>query len=66
MKHILSLFFMLLSFSVFAQGDTGSNDFFKSNLKVYVVIGVGIIILSCLFAFLFALERRLKILEEKK
>lgn len=65
MKRILSLLLVLLSYSAFAQGDTGSNDFFKSNLKIYVVMGVGIIILSCLFAFLFSLEKRLKKLENK-
>lgn len=64
-KHLLHILLLLLSFSAFAQGDSGSNDFFKSNLKVYVVIGVGIIILSCLFAFLFSLESRLKKLENK-
>lgn len=58
---ILSLFF---SFAAFAQGDTGTQDIFKSNLKIYVVVAVLVIILSLLLAFMFAIDRRLKNLEK--
>jgi integral membrane sensor domain MASE1 len=66
MKKFLNLLlFMLVTCVAMAQGDTGANDFFKSNLKIYVVVAVLTIILSCLFIFLFAIERRLKKLEER-
>jgi len=65
-KYLLN--FLLSFFSLFtcAQGETDTNDFFASNLKVYVVVAVLIIILSCIFAFLFSMEKRLKELEGKK
>ena len=64
-KFMLNLLFVFASLLSFAQGETGTNDFFKSNLKIYVVVAVLLIILTCLFVFLFSIERRLKKLEEK-
>lgn len=66
MKKFLNvIMLLLLSLASFAQGDTGAEDLFRSNLKIYVVVGVLTIILACMFAFLFSIERRLKKLEEK-
>ena len=66
MKKFLNLLVLiLLSITTFAQGESGTNDFFKSNLKIYVVVAVLTIILSCIFIFLFSIEIRLKKLEEK-
>ncbi|MES2622207.1 MAG: CcmD family protein [Bacteroidota bacterium] len=65
-KYLLNLLFLFFSLFTFAQGETDTNDFFKSNLKVYVVVAVLVIILSCIFAFLFSMETRLKELEGKK
>lgn len=66
MKRFLNLLLLtFLSFATFAQGQTDANDFFKSNLKIYVVVAVLTIILACIFVFLFAIERRLKKLEDK-
>ncbi|HLP21573.1 MAG TPA: hypothetical protein VK174_14770 [Chitinophagales bacterium] len=66
MKKFLNLLILtFLSLATFAQGESGTNDFFKSNLKIYVVVAVLTIILGCIFAFLFSIERRLKKLEEK-
>ena len=64
-KYILNILLLLLSLVTFAQGDTDTNDFFKSNLKIYVVVAVLVIILTCLFVFMFAIEKRLKALEDK-
>jgi len=64
-KHLLNLLLIFTSLLSFAQGESGTNDFFKSNLKIYVVVAVLLIILSCLFVFLFSIEKRLKKLEEK-
>ncbi len=67
MKKFLNVIVLLtLSLATFAQGDTGAEDLFRSNLKIYVVVGVLTIIMACMFAFLFTIERRLKKLEEKK
>ena len=53
-KYLLNILFFFISLTAFAQGETDTNDFFKSNLKIYVVVAVLVIILSCLFVFLFA------------
>ena len=56
MKKFLNLLVLiLLSITAFAQGESGTNDFFKSNLKIYVVVAVLTIILSCIFIFLFSI-----------
>lgn len=66
MKRISSLIIMTLFCSMlFAQGDSGANSFFASNLKIFVPVGVLTIILLCIFIFLFSIEKRLKKLEEK-
>lgn len=64
-KYALTLLSVLFFLVSFAQGDTGEQNIFKSELKIYVVVAVLTIILICLFVFLFSLERRLKKLEEK-
>lgn len=66
MKYLLTLLSVFFSLISFAQGETDTNDFFKSNLKIYVVVAVLVIILTCIFAFLFSMERRLKELEKEK
>lgn len=55
----------VFSVALFAQGDTQSPNIFKSNLKIYVAVAVLTIILTCIFVFLFSMERRLKQLEGK-
>lgn len=64
-KYFTLFLSLFICFSTFAQGDTGTQDIFKSNLKIYVVVAVLVIILSLLFAFMFAIERRLKNLEKR-
>ena len=66
MKSILSFFMVLLSsLSVMAQGDMPTGDIMRSQLKIYVVVAVLLIIFSGIIVFLFAMERRVKALEEK-
>ena len=66
MKRLITLLLSVFTYaSLFAQGETGANELFKSNLKIFVPVGVLTIILLCIFAFLFAIEKRLKKLEEK-
>ncbi len=67
MKRISTTTILILfSTMLFAQGDSGTNNFFASNLKIFVPVGVLTIILLCLFVFLFDIEKRLKKLEDAK
>jgi len=66
MKYFLAALLFLFSVGVtHAQGVTNSGDFFRSELKFYVVAGVLSIIFVVLFIFLFNLEKRIKQLEKK-
>jgi hypothetical protein len=65
MKYLFALLSVFFSLSCFAQGETGTGDLFKSNLKIYVVVAVLTIILTCIFVFLFSIERKLKEMEKK-
>jgi hypothetical protein len=64
-KYVLTVAVLFISLLANAQGDTGTQDIFKSNLKIYVVVAVLTVILLLLFAFMFSIERRLKQLEGK-
>jgi CcmD family protein len=65
MKKIIPFFLsLILTMSAMAQGEQVSSGFMRSNLKIYVVVAVLVIIFSGIVLFLFSLERRLKKLEE--
>jgi hypothetical protein len=67
MQKISSLFILLLAFlTSTAQGEnnaTGFDGLMRSDLKIYVVVAVLLIIFSGILLFLFSMERRLKALE---
>ena len=65
-KIILAIFLMINTMTVFAQ-DTGIEmaDTLRSNGKIYVVVVCIVIILFGLILYLFAMDRRLKKLENK-
>jgi EamA domain-containing membrane protein RarD len=65
-KIILALFLMINTMTVFGQ-DTGIEmaDTLRSNGKIYVVVVCIVIILIGLILYLFAMDRRLKKLENK-
>jgi CcmD family protein len=66
MNKLLPLLFSLfITASALAQGDSASADFMRSNLKMYVVVAVLLIIFLGIVVFLVSLERRLKKLEGK-
>lgn len=67
MKKILLTFLMLLSaFNLFAQNnETEMATLMRSNGKIYVVVVCVVIILIGLLAYLFAIDKRLKMLEKK-
>jgi uncharacterized membrane protein len=68
MKKILLTFLMLLSaFNLFAQNDeTQMATLMRSNGKIYVVVVCVAIILIGLLAYLFAIDKRLKIIFRQK
>lgn len=63
--------FMLLLISLFAaaqQQDTEKgpvNEFFRSNDKIYVIVGVLLIIFAGIVIFLISLERKISKLEQR-
>ena len=63
-RRIIPFFLLLLiSLSAAAQGEQASSGLMRSHLKMYVVVGVLLIIFAGISLFLFSLERRLKKLE---
>ena len=64
-KNLLAFTLMLLSvFSLSAQ-DVEMADNFRGEGKIYVVVGVMLILLIGLFVYLFRIERRVKKLENE-
>jgi len=69
MKNSFKLF-VLFSFlavqNVFAQGqEPEMADVMRANGKIYVVVGIIVIVLAGLFIYLFALDRKITRLENK-
>jgi heme/copper-type cytochrome/quinol oxidase subunit 2 len=69
MKNFANLFFLLFFLSIQAVSAQGQQpemaDVMRSNGKIYVVVAIILIVLLGLFAFLFALERKIRRLENK-
>jgi tellurite resistance protein TehA-like permease len=67
MKRISLTFVILLTtLNLFAQGsEIEMADALRSSGKIYVVVACIVIILVGLLAYLFAIEKRLKLLEKK-
>lgn len=63
-KISIALFSVFSVLIASAQGDTGEQNIFKSNLKIYVVVAVIVIILSLIFTYLFSMEKRIKQMED--
>ena len=68
-KKTTTLFLLMLAFlGTFAQGGNSTHGFdglMRSDLKIYVVVAVLLIIFIGIIVFLFFMERRLKVLESK-
>lgn len=64
MKKVIALMVALV-YSTIGFSQSVAPEFMLRGLKLYIVIGVLCIILTGIFTFLFAIERRLKKLEEK-
>lgn len=61
-KLLLTLFTVLISFAAQAQ-PVEMADTMRSEGKIYVVVGIVLIVLAGLIAYLFMLDRRVKKLE---
>jgi hypothetical protein len=65
-KIALTLFASIITLNLFAQSnEVEMADALRSNGKIYVVVAVILIILIGLIIYLFALDKRLKMLEKK-
>ena len=64
-KGLPILALILLSTAAFAQDKPEMADTMRSNGKIYVVVGVILIVLVGLFIYLFSIERKVKKLEQK-
>ncbi|HEY3405578.1 MAG TPA: CcmD family protein [Ohtaekwangia sp.] len=69
MKSVKNFFFvvvvLLLTFPAQAQNEVEMADTMRSEGKIYVVVGIILIILLGLIAYLFALDRKVKKLEDR-
>ncbi len=65
-KSLLTLLMLLSAFNLFAQNnETEMATLMRSNGKIYVVVVCVAIILVGLLAYLFTIDKRLKMLEKK-
>lgn len=65
-KITFTLFMLLATLNLFAQGsEIEMADALRNNGKIYVVVVCIVIILLGLLGYLFALDKRLKMLEKK-
>ncbi|MDZ4823614.1 MAG: CcmD family protein [Flavobacteriales bacterium] len=64
-KYIALVLFCVMVSITNAQTESALNEYFFESGKFKVVIGVAVIILVGLFAYLFSLDRKVKRLEKK-
>ena len=65
-KIVFSLIMLFTTLNLFAQNNNVEMaDAMRSDGKIYVVVTIIVIILIGLLAYLFTLDRRLKMLEKK-
>jgi len=66
MKKLLSILALTIIYvNALAQDKPEMADTMRSNGKIYVVVGVILIVLFGLIGYLFAIERKVKKLEQK-
>jgi hypothetical protein len=64
-KFIAVISALFLTLSVRAQNEVEMADTMRSEGKIYVVVGIILIVLVGLIAYLFILDRKVKKLEER-
>jgi CcmD family protein len=65
-RLLLLILFSLISLKLSAQDDIPMADLMRSNGKIYVVVGVLVIIFVGIVLYLLSIERRLKKLEKEE
>ncbi len=63
-KFLLSLFFLLASNSLFAQGGVEMADKLRESGKIYVVVAVLLVIFIGIAVILFMLDRKINKIEK--
>jgi hypothetical protein len=64
-RKIYTVIALLFSTGQALAQDVEMADVFRQNGKIYVVVGVMVILLAGLFIYLFRIEKKVKKLEEK-
>lgn len=64
-KFFLSLLFTICAFAASAQETVEMADAMRANGKIYVVVGIILIVLTGLILYLFLLDRKVKNLEDR-
>jgi len=64
LKYLLAASFLVVSFASHAQQEVDMADTMRSNGKIYVVVGVILIIVVGLFIYLFSLDKKVSRLEK--
>ncbi|HTF21196.1 MAG TPA: hypothetical protein VK658_24135 [Chryseolinea sp.] len=64
LKHLLLVFLVVISFASQAQQQAEMADTMRSNGKIYVVVGIILIIIAGLFVYLFSLDKKVSRLEK--
>lgn len=66
MKHILAMVFLLFAHVALAQEEVEMADTMRSNGKIYVVVGIVVIILVGMVTYLFLIDRKISRLEKER
>ena len=64
LKYLLLVSFVVLSFASNAQQQAEMADTMRSNGKIFVVVGVILIVLTGLFVYLFSLDKKVSRIEK--
>jgi CcmD family protein len=64
-KYLMMVFVTLMTLTSQAQSDVEMADVMRSEGKIYVVVGVILIVLIGLFVYLFTMDRKVKNLEDR-
>ena len=64
LKYLLLVSFVVISFASQAQQQAEMADTMRSNGKIFVVVGVILIVLTGLFVYLFSLDKKVSRIEK--
>ncbi|MEO7263432.1 MAG: CcmD family protein [Ferruginibacter sp.] len=64
-RILMPMFFFFYCLPLFAQDKPDMADLMRSNGKIYVVVGVCLIILAGLFLYVWRVDRKIKNIENK-